>query len=264
MIRYCFRQLSVFTVLIAVCASFAFAQTPNTGSIVVVAIDQNGAVVPDAKVSVTNSATGATRDAVTGADGSATIPALSLTGAYTVTVSKSGFANEERKDITLRSGETATLRVSLAVGTSKAVVTVVGTTEGVHANPQVGLPLQSGQINETPILGRKVSTLPLLNSSFRQGKGTGDLFVNSTYFITGVGSRRATTFTLDGANNDEAWGRQTAITTLPLNAVQEVNVLSNAFSAEYGWTSGPALNFVTKSGTNEFHGEGLVLFRPGG
>jgi len=264
MIRYCFRQLSVFTVLIAVCASFAFAQTPNTGSIVVVAADQNGAVVPDAKVSVTNSATGATRDAVTGADGSATIPALSLTGTYTVTVSKSGFANEERKDITLRSGETATLRVSLAVGASKAVVTVVGTTEGVHANPQVGLPLQSSQINETPILGRKVSTLPLLNSSFRQGKGTGDLFVNSTYFITGVGSRRATTFTLDGANNDEAWGRQTAITTLPLNAVQEVNVLSNAFSAEYGWTSGPALNFVTKSGTNEFHGEGLVLFRPGG
>jgi hypothetical protein len=52
-----------------------------------------------------------------------------------------------------------------------------------------------------------------------------------------VGSRRATTFTLDGANNDEAWGRQTAITTLPLNAVQEVNVLSNAFSAEFGWTS---------------------------
>jgi len=264
MIRYFFRQLSVFTVLIAVCAAVAFAQTPNTGAIVVVATDQNGAVVPDAKVSVTNSATGATRDAVTGSDGSATIPALSLTGAYTVTVSKSGFANEERKDITLRSGETATLRVSLAVGTSKAVVTVVGTTEGVHANPQVGLPLQSSQINETPILGRKVSTLPLLNSSFRQGKGTGDLFVNSTYFITGVGSRRATTFTLDGANNDEAWGRQTAITTLPLNAVQEVNVLSNAFSAEYGWTSGPALNFVTKSGTNEFHGEGLVLFRPGG
>jgi hypothetical protein len=264
MIKYFFfRQLSVFALLIAASASIAFAQTPNTGSIVVVAEDQNGAVVTDARVSVTNSATGVVRDAVTGSDGSATIPALSLTGTYTVTVSKDGFRNEERKDITLRSGETATLRVTLAVGASKAVVTIVGTTEGVHANPQVGLPLQSSQINETPILGRKVSTLPLLNSAFRQGKGTGDLFVNSTYFITGVGSRRATTFTLDGANNDEAWGRQTAITTLPLNAVQEVNVLSNAFSAEYGWTSGPALNFVTKSGTNEFHGEGLVLFRPG-
>ena len=263
MIKSFFRQLSVLGILIAVGASMASAQTPNTGSIVVVAVDQNGAVLRDAKVSVTNSATGAVRDAVTGSDGSATVPALSLTGTYTVMVSKDGFGDETRKDITLRSGETATLRVTLAVGTSKAVVTIVGTTEGVNANPQIGLPLQTSQINETPILGRKVSTLPLLNSAFRQGKGTGDLFVNSTYFISGVGSRRATTFTLDGANNDEAWGRQTAITTLPLNAVQEVNVLSNAFSAEYGWTSGPALNFVTKSGTNEFHGEGLVLFRPG-
>ncbi|HEX3086759.1 MAG TPA: carboxypeptidase-like regulatory domain-containing protein, partial [Pyrinomonadaceae bacterium] len=237
MIKYFLRQLSVFAVLVVASAAAAFAQTPNTGSIVVVAQDQNGAVVIDARVSVANSATGGTRDAVTGSDGSTTIPGLSLTGTYTVTVSKDGFANEQRRDITLRSGETATLRVTLSVGTSKAVVTVVGTTEGVHANPQVGLPLQTSQINETPILGRKVSTLPLLNSAFRQGKGTGDLFVNSTYFITGVGSRRATTFTLDGANNDEAWGRQTAITTLPLNAVQEVNVLSNAFSAEYGWTS---------------------------
>ena len=219
MIKCFFRQLSVFAVLIATSASVAFAQTQNTGSIFVVAADQNGAVISDAKVSVLNSATGVVRDAVTGGDGSATIPALSLTGTYTVTVSKDGFGNEERKDITLRSGETATLRVTLAVGASKAVVTVVGTTEGVHANPQIGLPLQTTQINETPILGRKVSSLPLLNSAFRQGKGTGDLFVNSTYFVTGVGSRRATTFTLDGANNDEAWGRQTAITTLPLNAV---------------------------------------------
>ena len=217
----------------------------------------------DARVSVVNQATASSREIVTGGDGSATVPGLSLTGTYSVSVSKDGFANEQRKDITLRSGETATIRVTLAVGSSKSEVTVVGTAAGVRASPQLGLPLDSKQINETPILGRKVTSLPLLNSAFRSGKGTGDLFVNATYFITGVGSRRATTFTLDGANNDEAWGRQTAITTLPLNAVQEVNVLTNAFSAEFGWTSGPALNFVTKSGTNGFHGEGLFLFRPG-
>src|SRR4029077_443834 len=105
------------------------------------------------------------------------------------------------------------------------------------------------------ILGRKLSTLPLLNSAFRPGKGTGDLFVNQTYFITGVGSRRATTFTLDGANNDEGWGRQTAIATVPVGAVQEVQILTNAFSSEFGWTSGPAFNVITKSGTNRFHGE---------
>jgi len=255
--------LLTFTFLSSVVLSVS-AQTPHTSAISVVVVDQDGAVVKDAKVSVVNDATGAARDVVSGSEGSATIPGLSLTGTYTVTVSKEGFSNEERKDITLRSGETATLRVTLMVGSSKAEVTVFGTAESVHSNPQIGLPVNSTQINETPILGRKVTTLPLLNSAFRQGKGTGDLFVNATYFITGVGSRRATTFTLDGANNDEAWGRQTAIATLPISAVQEVSVLSNAFSAEYGWTSGPALNFVTKSGTNDLHGEGLFLYRPGG
>jgi len=256
-------QLCVCTVLLTLMTAVSFAQSPNTASMVVVVEDQNGAMVKDAKVSVVNEATGTTREMATGGDGSATVPALSLTGTYSVSVSKDGFAAEQRQDITLRSGETATIRVTLAVGSSKSEVTVVGTAAGVRASSQIGLPLESKQINETPILGRKVTSLPLLNSAFRQGKGTGDLFVNSTYFITGVGSRRATTFTLDGANNDEAWGRQTAITTLPLNAVQEVNVLTNAFSAEFGWTSGPALNFVTKSGTNGFHGEGLFMYRPG-
>ena len=69
---------------------------------------------------------------------------------------------------------------------------------------------------------------------------------------------------LDGASNDEGWGRQTMLTTVPLGAVQEVAVLTNAFSAEFGWTAGPALNIVTKSGTNALHGEALYLGRPGG
>ena len=267
------RQIAAIALLVLpllLPALFAFiaapvaAQSPNTASMIVVVVDQTGAVVKDAKVSVVNTATGALREAVSGSDGSATFSALSLTGTYTLAVSREGFGNEELKDITLRSGETATLKVTLLVGSEKAEVTVFGTSEGVRANPQIGLPLDSPRIDETPILGRKASTLPLLNSAFRQGKGTGDLFVNSTYFITGVGSRRATTFTLDGANNDEGWGRQTAIATVPLGAIQEMTVLTNAFSSEFGWTSGPALNIVTKSGTNDLHGEGLFQIRPGG
>ena len=241
----------------------AVAQSPNTATMIVVVNDQTGAVIKDARVSVVNIATGDSRDAVSGTDGVATFPALSLTGTYKVTVAREGFGNEERQGLTLRSGETATIKVTLQAGSQKAEVTVYGTAEGVRADPQVGLPLTPEQINETPILGRKVSSLPLLNSAFRQGKGTGDLFVNQTYFITGAGSRRTTTFTLDGANNDEGWGRQTAITTIPLGAIQEIAIISNAFSAEYGWTAGPALNIVTKSGTNDFHGEGLFLIRPG-
>lgn len=239
------------------------AQSPNTASIMIKVVDQNDAVVPGAGITVVNTATGARRDAVSGSEGSATITALSLTGTYSVSVNKAGFAAEPVSGLSLRAGETATFRIKLVVAGGQNEVTVYGTAEGVSDDPQIGLPLESKQIDETPILGRKVSSLPLLNSAFRQGKGTGDLFVNSTYFITGVGSRRATTFMIDGASNDEGWGRQTAVATVPIGAVKEMTVLSNAFSAEFGWTSGPALNIVTKSGTNLYHGEGLILFRPG-
>lgn len=258
------RALFTLALAVAFVAVPTPAQSPNTATLIVVVVDQAEAVVRDAKVSLVNTATGAAREAVTGSDGNVTIPALSLTGTYTLAVSKGGFGNEELKDITLRSGETATVKVKLLVGVQEAEVTVFGTVEGVRADPQIGRRLDSPQIDETPILGRKVTTIPLLNSAFRQAKGTGDLFVNQTYFVTGVGGRRQTTVTLDGANNDEGWGRQTMIATVPLGAIQEVTVLSNAFSSEYGWTSGPALNIVTKSGTNRLHGEGLFMARPGG
>jgi hypothetical protein len=260
------RTAPLFTLLLSALlfAQAAPAQSPNTASMIVVVVDQNDAVVRDAKVNVSNNATGDAREVVTDGDGNVTVPALPLTGTYTVGVSKEGFGSQELRDVTLRSGETATLKVKLLVGSQSTEVTVFGTAEGVRDNPQTGLPLNAAQIDETPILGRKVTTLPLLNSAFRQGKGTGDLFVNATYFITGVGSRRATTFTLDGANNDEGWGRQTAIATVPLGAVQEFDILTNAFSSEFGWTSGPALNIVTKSGTNDFHGDGIFVIRPGG
>ncbi|HKA21497.1 MAG TPA: carboxypeptidase regulatory-like domain-containing protein [Blastocatellia bacterium] len=257
-----FALLSL-TLLLAFTINVTAAQSPNTSTMIVTVVDQTGAVVRDAKVSVTNTATGAVREAVSGEGGSATIAALPLTGEYKVTVAMTGFTSEDVTGLTLRSGETATVKVKLVATGGKSEVTVYGTTEGVRADPQIGLPLKSEQIDETPILGRKITSLPLLNSAFRQGKGTGDLFVNATYFITGAGSRRTTTFTLDGANNDEGWGRQTAIATVPLGAVQEFAILTNAFSAEFGWTAGPALNIVTKSGTNLFHGEGIYMFRPG-
>ncbi|MEO8662014.1 MAG: TonB-dependent receptor, partial [Bryobacteraceae bacterium] len=258
------RYLLLAALLACVGARPAAAQSPNTATMIVLLVDESSATVKDANVSVVNDATGAAREATSGTDGSVTVAALPLTGSYTVRVSKAGFGSEELKGVMLRSGETATVKVKLLVGSQRAEVTVYGTVEGVRADPQIGRRLDSPQVDETPILGRKVTALPLLNAAFRQAKGTGDLFVNATYFVTGVGGRRQTTVTLDGANNDEGWGRQTMIATVPLGAIQEMTVLSNAFSAEFGWTSGPALNIVTKSGTNLLHGEGIYLVRPGG
>src|SRR5262249_1404480 len=162
------------------------AQSPNTSSIIVLVSDQSGGVVADAKVSVINNQTGAIRDLTSGPDGAATVSALPLNGTYTINVTKQGFGAEERNDVTLRAGETATLRVKLLVGSEKSEVTVYGTTQGVRADAQIGRRLDSATIDETPILGRKISSLPLLNSAFRQAKGTGDLFVNATYFATGA------------------------------------------------------------------------------
>jgi len=239
-------------------------QSPNTASMVVTAVDQNDASIPGVSITVTNTATGAVRDAVSGSQGSATVTALSLTGEYKVSVTKSGFTANSVDGLKLRSGETAAVRIKLTVSGSSSEVTVFGTTEGVRSDPQIGRRFDKKQLDEAPILGRKLSSVPMLNSAFRSGKGTGDLFVNQTYYVAGVGGRRQTAVVLDGASDDEAWGRQTQIATVPLGAIQEVNVFSNAFSAEYGWTTGSVMNIVTKSGTNDVHGEGIVMFRPGG
>jgi len=249
--------------LLAALALPARAQTPNTATITVVVLDQTGGAVKDAKVTIINNATGASRDAMSGVAGSVTSSGLPVGGVYTVRVVKQGFTADDVTNLTLLAGESATVRVKLVASGGKSEVTVYGTSEGVRSDSQIGRRLDSQTIDETPILGRKITTLPLLNSAFRQGKGTGDLFVNATYFITGAGSRRTTTFMLDGASDDEGWGRQTALITVPVGAVQEVAVLTNAFNAEFGWTSGPAMNIVTKSGTNTFHGEGVFMGRPG-
>jgi len=256
-------RAGVFIASLLLCVS-AFAQSPNTATIIVVAVDPSGAVVRDAAVTVTNAQTGTRREATTGGEGSATIAALPLTGTYTVAVSKTGFAADEVEGVVLRAGETATVRVRLNVAAADSQVTVYGTAEGVRANPQLGQRLDAETIEETPVLGRKITALPLLNAAFRPAKGTGDLFVNAVFFVTGAGGRRQPAVTIDGATNDDPWGRQTMMATVPLSAVQEMTVLSNAFSAEFGWTSGAAVNIVTRAGTNATHGSALFLGRPGG
>ena len=233
--------VGIFAVLLSLVSSSALAQSPNTSGIVVSVVDQTGGVVQNAAVTVINTATGASRAAVSNDRGVATISALPLTGTYTIQVSKSGFTANDVTDLTLRAAETASVKVTLVASGGNTDVVVYGTTQGVRADAQIGRRLDSATIDETPIPGRKVTTLPLFNSAFRQGKGTGDLFVNATYFITGGGSRRTTTFMLDGASNDEGWGRQTMIATVPVGGIQEFSVLSNAFSAEFGWTAGPAI-----------------------
>jgi len=258
------RTTLLLVILCAAGAAPSLAQSPNTATLVVFVVDQTGAVVPDARITVLNVATGATRDASSGVDGSTTFAALQVSGEYTVTVARSGFNTEHVRGVILRAGETASVRVKLVASGGQSEVTVYGTTEGVRTDPELGTRFDSKTIEETPILGRKISALPLLNAAMRPAKGTGDLFLNSVYFVTGAGGRRQADFVVDGGTGDEPWGRQTMFSTIPVSAVQELNAMSRAFSAEFGWTSSAAINIVTKSGTNTTHGEALFLGRPGG
>src|SRR5258707_8214330 len=98
----------------------ASAQSPNTSALVVVVVDQAGGVVADAKVSVVNGASGSTRTAKSGAEGSVTIAGLPLTGTYTVSVIKSGFTAEDVAGLTLRAGETATVKVKIVASGGKS------------------------------------------------------------------------------------------------------------------------------------------------
>jgi Carboxypeptidase regulatory-like domain len=254
----------LLALFIGVWAVPAAAQSLNTATVVITVTDQNGGVLKDAAVAVQDAATGVSRDGTSDANGTLTVPSLDVNGTYSVTVKKSGFADGTTAHITLRAGEVAQVRMKLLVGGGASEVTVYGTAEGVRTDPELGTRLDSDRIEDTPILGRKFSALPLLNAAFRNAKGTGDLFMNSVYFVTGAGGRRQADFALDGATADELWGRQTMFATVPISAIAEMNIESRAFSAEYGWTSSAAVNIVTKSGSNDLHGDGLFIGRPGG
>ena len=113
-----------------------------------------------------------------------------------------------------------------------------------------------------PLLSRRISNLPMLNAANRPAISQGDVFMNQTLFTTNGAGRRQALFVTDGATNNDSWGRQTLFSTLPVDAVEEMNVMANAFSAEYGATNGGVINIVTKSGGNNFHGDVLELWRP--
>jgi Carboxypeptidase regulatory-like domain/TonB dependent receptor len=231
------------------------AQTTNTATIIGTVLDAAGARVSGAVVTLDNKATGLHRTATTDADGDYAFGALPITGTYTITIGQT-----TRGPLTLRGGETVIINGTLAVAEA---VTVLGTAEHVRSDsPELSTRLDERAIRQLPVLGRKLTSLPLLNSAVRPARGTGDLFLNNTLFVINGGGRRQTTYAVDGSTGDDAWGRQTIFTNVPLAAVREFTVLTNAFSAEYGRSTGSAINVVTQSGTNELRGDVLLTDRP--
>ena len=256
-----------FPAIFAILLCFAFAvqaQTPGTGAIRGQVVGSGDTPVAGAEVTVTNEATGFSRTTRADAQGRYTLPELPLTGTYRLRAAHEGLTPQERSGIQLRGGQTAAIDVVLNPAAVEEAITVYGTAEGVGTgSPQLGDRFDAQRIQTTPIIGRKLTALPLLDSAVRSARGTGDLFLNNPLFVINGGGRRQATYTIDGSSADDAWGRQTIFTNIPLAAVQEFTVLTNAFSSEYGRSAGGAINVVTRTGTNDVRGDVVALYRPG-
>ncbi|MGB6876447.1 MAG: carboxypeptidase regulatory-like domain-containing protein [Candidatus Acidiferrales bacterium] len=242
-----------------------FAQTPDTATIQGRITDQSSAAVSGAEITVTNSATGERHTTETDASGNFSIAGLPIAGNYDVTVHKDGFAEGQANAITLIGGRTATLAFQLNVAGAQTQVTVTGAVGEVSTDePQLGIHISAAQAQEIPLYNRRITYLPLLEAANRPAISQGDIFMNEDLFTTNGTGRRQTWFEVDGSNAVDAWGRQTIFSNIPLDAVQEMTVLTNAFSAQYGLTAGSVINMVTNSGSSKFHGDALVLGRPSG
>jgi hypothetical protein len=256
---------SLFLVLLACIALPLAAQTPDTATLHGSVVDQTHAGIAGAEVTVTNALTGLHRTAMTNATGNFYMGGLPVAGSYGAAAAKEGFASTHLDGISLVGGSTANIELQLNVSGGQTEVTVTGTVSEPRTDqPQLGIHLDAAQIQDTPLYGRKLTYLPLLNAANRPAVNQGDIFMNQNLFTTNGSGRRQTWFEVDGANANDSWGRQTIFTNIPLVSVDEMSVLTNSFSAEYGASTGSVVNIITKSGGNKYHGEVLELWRPSG
>src|SRR5438309_3467263 len=248
---------------LSICLLPLAAQTPDTATITGQVVDQNQAAVPDVQIILTNSLTGLQLSRKTNTGGYFTAGSLPVAGNYKILASKQGFTPAQLDDIVLVGSTTANVDLVLAVAGMQAQITVTGVLGEIRTDqPQLGDRLGARQIEETPLLNRRITYLPLLNAANRPAINQGDIFMNQNLFTTNGSGRRQTWFEVDGSTGNDSWGRQTIFTNIPLAAVAEMDVLTSAFSAEYGGSTGSVVNIITKSGGNQWHGEALGMGRP--
>ncbi|MGH9703176.1 MAG: carboxypeptidase regulatory-like domain-containing protein, partial [Candidatus Acidiferrales bacterium] len=242
----------------------AGAQTRDLAALRGQVRDSLGGAVKGAQVKLRNSSTGSERQAETNEQGEYVFVGLPLTGKYEISASAAQFKTAEQKGVELRAGVTATIDFTLDLSGTQSQVIVNGTAgEGVQTDSnQISERLDLPKIEETPVLNNRLTSLALLDSSVRPSLTTGDVFTNETLVVVNGGGRRQTTYSIDNTNADDSWGRQTIFTSIPFASVQEFTILTNSSSAEYGRNAGSAVNIVSKSGSNQFHGDFLGMGRP--
>jgi len=243
-------------------AAYAFGQAGGVASISGTVHDPSGSVVPNGKVVVSTAAKGEIRSVQTNAAGVFTAPALVPGQGYQLTVTAQGFAQYELKDIGLQVGQNLDMNISLAVAQSNTEVEVSAAAELIgDQKSDVSQVVGQREITDLPINGRRVDSFALMVPGVTNDATFGLLS------FRGVAGNNS--FLLDGNANteqfyDENAGRTRIQSQLSQDAVQEFQVVSDNYSAEYGRAMGGVVNTLTKSGTNEVHGAGFYYFRSTG
>jgi carboxypeptidase family protein len=251
--RSAFLKTSMGLVLYAVLLIAAQAQS-YTGSITGIVTDQNGALVPNANVTMTSVDTGLTRSGTSNSEGVYLFTSLPP-GAYTLRISAGGFSTRDiRTQLTV--SQQLRLDAQLKVGGAAESMDIVVSEGGVAVesqNAQLSNVITERQIKDLPLITRNAYDLVGLSAGATDGpdKGTGFMRGNGVA-INGQRSQSGN-FILDGGENNDTFVTGPG-QTVPLDAIQEFRVQTNNYTAEYGRGSGFVANVVTKSGTNNFHG----------
>lgn len=238
-------------------------QTPDTATVTGTVADPAHGPVSEAQITAANEATGHARTVESDSAGRFVFSGLPAAGAYTISVRKKGFADAERRHIELAGGTSAEVSFDLKIEGATSMIVVKGSAYDTRIDkPQLGVFLSPEQLEQTPVLTRRLTGLPLLDSANKPAISQGDIFMNQFLINTNGAGRRQVWFEVDGANSVDMWGRQTIFTNIPLMAVDEMSVLTDAFTPGYGGGAGSVVNLVTRSGTNQYHGQLLELWRP--
>jgi hypothetical protein len=240
----------------------------SNATILGVVKDSSGAVIPQAKVTVTNTDTNEKRTLVSGADGSFRFPALPA-GHYSVTFEKEGFQTQAQTGLDLQVTQDMVLSPSLQVGSSIQEVTVTSEIPTVNTtNSTLGGVVTEDKMADLPLNGRNYVDLALMqagvandsnqNNAASQGGTGGD------YFSTDGAPVYSNNFSLDGAlivNGGGGSPASSSGTTLGVDGIKEFKVVTGTYGAEYGLFMGGQVIMASKSGTNRFHGDGFDYLR---
>ncbi len=236
-----------------------FAQS-TTASISGTVVDEQQSVIPNATVTVRNTSTGFTRTIQTGGEGRYQLVNLPI-GAYEVTVEAPNFGRFVQTGITLVVNQNAVVDAALKAGDVQETVTITENASVLNTTtPEVSTRFDEKRLSELPIAPNRNVYNVLLSVPGVSQLGSGQTgFSNGANFSSNGGRLRSNNFMIDGQdiNDPSVAGGQIQLNNP--DAIREVRIITNQFLAEYGRNSGSIVNFIGKSGTNQFHGSAFVF-----